>query len=127
NNAYVEAVRQLAKEENVPLIDGFEITKRLYEKSYADTKKTDEAFALMFPGDKTHNNKLGGFVIAGEIAKAIKAGIPALATSVVHPAKAIGENSDGSLLFTVDGNGSIDCKDPYWKTYAQALMDSIKK
>ena len=127
NNAYVEAVRQLAKEENVPLIDGFEITKRLYEKSYADTKKTDEAFALMFPGDKTHNNKLGGFVIAGEIAKAIKAGIPALATSVVHPAKAIGENSDGTLLFTVDGNGIIDCKDTYWKTYAQALMDSIKK
>lgn len=127
NNAYVEAVRQLAKEEKVALIDGFEITKGLYEKSYADTKKTDEAFALMFTGDKTHNNKLGGFIIAGEIAKAIKATIPALATSIVHPTKAIGENSDGSLMFTVDGAGTIACDDAYWKTYTQNLMDSIKK
>ena len=127
NNAYVEAVRQLAKEEKVLLIDGFEITKTLYEKSYADTKKTDEAFALMFTGDKTHNNKLGGFIIAGEFAKAIKASIPRLATSVAHPAKAIGENSDGKLMFTVDGNGTITCDDAYWQKYAQSLMDSIKK
>ena len=125
NNAYVEAVRQLAKEEKVALIDGFEITKTLYEKSYEDTKKTDEAFALMFTGDKTHNNKLGGFIIAGEIAKEIKSTLPALKTSVVHPVKAIGENSDGKLMFSVGGDGKIRCDDAYWQKYTQKLMDEM--
>ncbi len=127
NNAYVEAVRQLAKEEKVALIDGFEITKSLYEKSYAETKKTDEAFALMFTGDKTHNNKLGGFIIAGEIAKAIKATLPGLKTSVVHPVKAIGENSDGKLMFSVGSDGKITCDDAYWQKYTQTLMDGMDK
>ncbi|MBQ6782244.1 MAG: hypothetical protein IJP62_13625 [Treponema sp.] len=127
NNAYVEAVRQLAKEEKVLLIDGFELSKLLYEKSYADTKKQDEAFKLMFTGDKTHNNKLGGFILAGEIAKAIKTTIPALAGSIVHPKKAIGENSDGKLMFTVDSEGKIECESAYWKNYAQNLMDSMSK
>ncbi|MBQ7158688.1 MAG: hypothetical protein IJS09_04575, partial [Treponema sp.] len=127
NNAYVEAVRQLAKEEKVALIDGFEITKALYEKSYADTKKTDEAFALMFTGDKTHNNKLGGFIIAGEFAKAIKTTLPALKTSIVHPTKAIGENSDGKLMFSVGSDGKISCDDAYWQKYTQDLMDAMSK
>lgn len=125
NNAYVEAVRQLAKEEKVTLIEGFEITKSLYEKSFADTKKNVEAFALMFPDDKTHNNKLGGFIIAGEFAHAIKAGIPALAPRVRHPTDTTGTNTDGTVLFSVDANGIFDCPDAYWKTYAQNLMDSL--
>ncbi|WP_407429327.1 pectinesterase family protein, partial [Treponema sp.] len=61
NNAYVTAVRQLAKEEKVILIDGFELTKNLYEKAFADKKDNSEAKKLMFEGDSTHNNKLGGF------------------------------------------------------------------
>ena len=127
NNAYVEAVRQLAKEEKVLLIDGFEITKNLYEKSYADTKDSKAAYALMNEGESTHNNKLGGFILAGEIAKAIKAQIPALKTSVVHPTKAIGENSDGKLMFSVGSDGKISCDNEYWKAYAQSLMDSLNK
>ncbi|MBQ0052257.1 MAG: hypothetical protein KBT11_09395 [Treponema sp.] len=126
NNAYVEAVRQLAKEEKVLLIDGFEITKNLYERAYADKNGESEARELMFKGDSTHNNKLGGFIIAGEFAKEIKAKIPALGKSIVHPTKAIGENSDGSIMFSVDGNGKFSCNDAYWTAYAQKLMDGIR-
>ncbi len=127
NNAYVEAVRQLAKEENVILLDGFEFTKALYEKAYADKKNKSEAEALMNEGESTHNNKLGGFILAGEFAKAIKAKIPALGKSLVHPVKAIGENADGSLMFTVDSNGKFNCKDAYWTEYEQKVMDSFGK
>ena len=126
NNAYVEAVRQLAKEENVILIDGFELTKALYEKAYADKKDNTEARKLMFQGDSTHNNKLGGFIIAGLFAQSIKTQIPALGKSVVHPTKAIGENSDGKLMFTVDSTGKFSCDSEYWTTYTQKLLDSIK-
>ena len=127
NNAYVEAVRQLAKEEKVLLIDGFEMTKALYEKAYSDKKDNSEAQKLMFEGDSTHNNKLGGFVIAGLFAKAIKTQIPALSKGVVHPAKAIGENADGSLLFTVDSTGKFSCASEYWTQNTQKMLDSLNK
>ncbi|MBQ8679270.1 MAG: hypothetical protein IJ530_05860 [Treponema sp.] len=126
NNAYVAAVRQLAKEEKVLLIDGFELTKNLYEKAYSDRKGNSEAKKLMFEGDSTHNNKLGGFIIAGLFAQSIKAQIPALAKSVVHPAKTIGENSNGSLMFTVDSTGKFSCDSEYWTSYTQKMLDSIK-
>jgi pectin methylesterase-like acyl-CoA thioesterase/lysophospholipase L1-like esterase len=127
NNAYVEAVQQLAKEEKVILIDGFESTKALYEQSFADTKSGDEAKAIMFEGGGTHANKLGGFILAGVIAGQIKNTIPALAPSIVHPAKVIGENSNGSTLFTVNSDGKITCTDAYWQSYTQNLMDSLLK
>ena len=126
NNAYVEAVRQLAEEEKVILIDGFELTKNLYEKAYADKKDNTEARKLMFQGDSTHNNKLGGFIIAGLFAQAIKAEIPPLAKSIVHPVKTIGENSNGSLMFTVDSTGKFSCDSDYWTSYTQKMLDSIK-
>ena len=121
-NAYVEAVRQLAKEENVILIDGFEITKSLYEKAYADKGDDSAARELMFKGDSTHNNKLGGFIIAGEFAKAIQKQIPELSKSVKKPAKAIGENSDGSIMFTVDSEGNFSCGSEYWTNYERASL-----
>lgn len=113
-NAYVEAVRQLAKEENVLLIDGFEITKSLYEKAYADNGGEKEARALMFQGDSTHNNKLGGYIIAAEFASAVKKTIPSLGKNVVKPARVIGENNDGTVMFTVDSTGNFTCESVYW-------------
>ena len=125
NNAYVEAVRQLAKEKKILLIDGFELTKALYEKAYTDCGNNIEAKELMFEGDSTHNNKLGGFVIAGEFAKEIKKVIPALGPSICHPRNAMGENSNGKLMFTVNQDGKMDCYDPYWQRYEQGVMDSL--
>ena len=127
NNAYVEAVRQLAKEEKVLLIDGFELTKNLYEKAYADKGGNTEARKLMFQGDSTHNNKLGGFVIAGLFARAIKAQIPALGKSLLAPARVIGENSDGKLMFTVDGKGKFTCESDYWTAYTQKMLSEFSK
>ncbi|MBR0494662.1 MAG: hypothetical protein IJJ71_00615 [Treponema sp.] len=126
NNAYCEAVRQLAKEEKVILIDGFEITKKFYEDAYKASGNDSLARKLMFPGDSTHNNKLGGFVLAGEMAKAIKSQIPALGKNIVKPAKVLGENADGQNLFTVDSLSNFTCDDEYWTKYEQKVIDSIK-
>ena len=127
NNAYVEAVRQLAKEENVALIDGFEITKSLYEKAYADKGDDSTARELMAQGESTHNNKLGGFVIAGEFASAIKTSIPALGKNIAKPAKAIGENNDGEIMFKVDSESRFSCKSDYWTKYEQSVIEAIAK
>ena len=126
NNAYCEAVRQVAKEEKVLLIDGFEITKKFYEDAWKVSGDDSVARKLMFPGDSTHNNKLGGFVLAGEFAKAIKKQIPELGKNIVKPAKVLGENADGANLFTVDSSSKFICDDEYWTTYEQKVIDSIK-
>ncbi len=129
-NSYCEAVKQLAAEEKVLCIDGFEITKALYEKAFKETGDSKATYELMFSKDantkdSTHNNKLGGFAVAAEIAKAVKAQVPGLSKSIVHPAKVIGENSDGSLMFTVSGEGKIQCDDEYWKKNIQAMIDQF--
>lgn len=126
NNAYCEAVKQLAAEEKVLLIDGFELTKKFYENAYKSAGSEEYARKLMFPGDSTHNNKLGGFILAGEFAKEIKAKIPSLAKNLVKPTKVLGENADGENQFTVDSTGNFTCKEAYWTSYEQKVMNSLK-
>jgi lysophospholipase L1-like esterase len=64
---YPEAVRQLAKEENVPLIDLNAMSKLLYEAWGADLSK--QAFA---PNDNTHHNNYGSYELAKCIVEGIK-------------------------------------------------------
>jgi lysophospholipase L1-like esterase len=65
---YPEAVRQAAKEENVPLIDLNVMSKPFYEAlGPAEAKK---AFA---PGDATHHNNYGSYELAKCIVEGIKA------------------------------------------------------
>ncbi|MCR5725809.1 MAG: hypothetical protein K6G80_12065 [Treponema sp.] len=125
-NSYVTAVRQLASEENVLLIDGFEITKNLYESAWADTGRTAEkARYLMTEGDSTHNSKTGGFIIAGLFAKAIKKAVPALGSAVVKPSRVSAVDQNGRQVFSVDSKGSFSCDDEYWTAWTQKLLDSF--
>lgn len=72
NDCYVEAVRQLAKEEDVTLLDLFDKTKSLYEK--LGQVETMKLHFVKDNGDfdKTHYSKHGGFVVAGLVKDAIK-------------------------------------------------------
>jgi len=65
---YPEAVRQVAKEENVPLIDLNAMSKPLYEAWGVEPSK--RAFA---PGDNTHHNNYGSYELAKCIVEGIKA------------------------------------------------------
>jgi len=65
---YPEAVRQAAKEENVPLIDLFAMSQRLYEAWGPEASK--RAFA---PNDGTHHNNYGSYEVAKCIINGIKA------------------------------------------------------
>src|SRR6266446_969327 len=65
---YIEAVRQEAKEENVPLIDLNAMSKSLYEAWGPD--KSTLAFKS---GDGTHHNNYGSYELARCIVEGIKA------------------------------------------------------
>lgn len=65
---YPEAVRQVAKEENVPLIDLHAMSTMLYEAWGPEASK--RAFA---PNDGTHHNNYGSYELARCIVEGIKA------------------------------------------------------
>lgn len=64
---YPEAVRQTAKEENVPLIDLNATSKALYE-----ALGKDESGRLFKDGDGTHHNNYGAYEIAKIIVQSIR-------------------------------------------------------
>ncbi len=65
---YPDAVRQVAREDNVPLIDLNAMSKLLYEAWGPEASK--QAFA---PGDATHHNNYGSYELAKCIVEGIKA------------------------------------------------------
>ena len=96
--SYVHAMREVAKEKNVPFINLTEATRQLY-LSYG----ADQCLSLLFcEGDKTHTNAMGGNLIARAAAKMLKeAGILADYISIptaisANPTElAIGETYSG--------------------------------
>ena len=64
---YPEAVRQTAKEENVPLVDLTAMSKDLYE-----TLRKDGSGVLFKDGDGTHHNNYGSYELAKCIVQSIR-------------------------------------------------------
>jgi lysophospholipase L1-like esterase len=78
---YPEAVRKVAKEENVPLIDLHAMSGDLYEA--IGLKQIDNAFA---PGDKTHHNNYGSYELARCVVEGIRKNVPDLAKDLAEDA-----------------------------------------
>ena len=78
---YPEAVRQVAKEENVAIIDLHAMSRLFYVALEAQGKDVSKkAFA---PGDNTHHNNYGSYELAKCIVEGIKAAKPPLAKFIV--------------------------------------------
>jgi lysophospholipase L1-like esterase len=75
---YPEAVRQAAREENVPLIDLNAMSKTLYEVLGAE-----KSGVLFKPGDGTHHNNYGSYELAKCVVEGIRAVKPELARYLV--------------------------------------------
>jgi lysophospholipase L1-like esterase len=79
---YPEACRQVAAEENVPLIDLNRMTKTLYEAW--GPAESEKAFAHNPKIDNTHPNPFGAYEIAKCAVRELKEKIPALGKFVVN-------------------------------------------
>ncbi len=83
---YAEAVRQVGKEENVPMIDLHAMSLKFYEALGPENSMKAFVFyaANTFPGqdkalkDNTHFNNYGGYELARSMVEGIKANVPAL-------------------------------------------------
>lgn len=151
DNAYVKAVKQLAEEENVLLIDAFELTKGMYEKAYKDdtaagSGSSDYGSQLMgikdgTAIDKTHCNKLGGFITAAYITKAVRELKDAegkavnIASAIKAPKGVGGVTTDNKTVFTVNNSGTFTAYDKlkdygekadYWTTTGtELILDAV--
>jgi lysophospholipase L1-like esterase len=72
---WARAMREVAKEENVPLIDQWAMSKELWTALGPDVGK---AF-----GDQTHLSGYGGYLLSRVVATGIKRNVPALAKFLV--------------------------------------------
>ena len=72
---WARAMREFAAEHNVPLIDQWAMSKEMWTAMGADVGK---AFS-----DQTHLSGYGGYLLAKNIVRGIKAGVPALAKFIV--------------------------------------------
>ena len=83
---YVEVVRALAKEKNVPLIDLHAISKADAEQAgddvWADLSPRDATGAV----DRTHLNAKGSEVVGRMVVEALRTAVPALASSFTRQA-----------------------------------------
>lgn len=81
--AYAQAVRRVATQETVPLIDLNADSRAIYEALGPDVAPT----AFNDGGrDKTHHNDYGAWLMASAVAERIRANVPGLATHVTMPA-----------------------------------------
>ncbi|MBQ9518991.1 MAG: rhamnogalacturonan acetylesterase, partial [Firmicutes bacterium] len=139
NDEYVTAVKQLASENGIECIDMYQITKDLYEKAYKDGGET-EAARLFAYGEKTHNSKLGGFILAAlmanEIENAQKLGF---ADSIIRPVPVSAADSNGRTEFIYWSEDSFECfgknsegvydkdiTDEYWKAFVTKCINKLE-
>lgn len=81
--AYAAAVRKVAAQEKVPLIDLNADSRAIYEALGPDVAPT----AFNDGGkDKTHHDNYGAWLMAGAVAERIRANVPGLAVHVTMPA-----------------------------------------
>lgn len=136
NNAYVAAVKQLAQEEDVLLIDGFELTKDMYMAAWAACGNNSYGTQIMAAGDSTHANKLGGFISSAYIAKDIKDKKISISKYIKMPSRVVGENNSGQAVFTVSAASKLAAYTPdssdkytvaseYWTSLGQSLIDYV--
>jgi lysophospholipase L1-like esterase len=85
--AYAAAVRKVAAEEQVPLIDLNADSRAIYEALGPDVAP---AIFNDAGKDKTHHNDAGAWLLARAVAERIKAQVPTLAGHVIAPAFAPG-------------------------------------
>lgn len=90
----------------------------------------------MAAGDKTHSNKLGGFITAALFASKLQDMNLSISKAVSMPAKTAGINPDGQQIFSINGssvftayaaddNGKYSAQSEYWTNYGQELIKAI--
>jgi lysophospholipase L1-like esterase len=141
-NTYCTAVEQLGQETGTPVIDMFTYTKNLYEQAYKDDSTaangtSELAKRLFATGEKTHHSKMGGFILATQMAEFIKESNLAIADKVITPSSVDGLDNEDKNEFQVsragvltaydkDESGEYTVVDEYWSKLGNEMIEKLK-
>ena len=139
NDEYVTATKQVAEENGIQCIDLYAYTKDLYEQAWAVNGDISLPTALFAAGEKTHHSKVGGFIIAAEMAYQLKTNAQiGLGNAIVTPTSISSVNSKDEVEFrvwadgifeayAVNADGAYDTSlvDSYWSTYGNEQIETI--
>lgn len=102
---YPDAVREVAKEDGVALIDLHAMSKVLYR---ALGGNLDKAFQ-----DATHHNNYGSYELARCVVEGIRANVPSLAKFIANDAGAFDPpRPDDPMTFNIPASSAVDDKKP---------------
>ena len=113
DNGYIEAVRQVAKEQNCPLIDMYNITSSLYESYGVLTTQGLHNVNADGNMDLTHYNKFGANLIASKMAESLKDQNIAIAKDTKVSNVSVGRVDDmkSAKLFVIGDSLAENSKD----------------
>ncbi len=122
----------------VVFIDNYQLTADLFTNAYKACNESDKSTyghqLMSNETEGTHNNKLGGFLWAGLVAKAIQNSDMTIAKAVKAPSQVLGKTDKDQTAFLVDGQGRFTAYDmlegyaqkaDYWQTTGQQMLDAI--
>lgn len=149
-DAYVTAMKQVydeyrAKGETIYLIDMYSATKNLYENAYqadSDVSGTTSPLAMQLfdTDDFTHNSKLGGFILAAQMAVKIQKSDLGIAGEVKQPKNVTSVAADNhtpavivdhlpqftGYALTLSGDEYTAKKSPYWIAIGKGLISELE-
>ncbi len=139
NDEYVIATKQVAEENGIECIDLYSYTKNLYEEAWDVNGNDTTAKALFAAGEKTHHSKVGGFIIAAEMAYELKTNANiGLSKAIVTPVSISSANSKDEIEFRVWADGTFEAYatnadgaydtslvDSYWSAYGNKQLEAI--
>ncbi|MDR1753968.1 MAG: rhamnogalacturonan acetylesterase [Eubacterium sp.] len=121
-NGYVIAAKQVAEEQDVMLIDFFEISKSLYESLYKVDRGVSKNFSplakqLFNVADNTHHDKVGGYIMSELMVLELqKTGFEDIASGIKIPGGFTSVTDTGDIGLMVNGAGQPS---PYMTNGAQ--------
>lgn len=129
-NTYCIAMEQLGAEKNVQVIDLYTYSAGLYEQAYKDdtaaSAGTSSVASRLFAfGEKTHHSKMGGFILAAQMAKFVQDMNIAISDKVIAPTSVDGLDQNDENEFTVTRAGVFTAYDKNDPTLSSGYKYSI--
>ncbi len=129
NDGYIEAIRQLADEENIECIDMYDITKKLYESYGVMTTQGLHNVNADGSVDLTHYNKFGANLIASKMAEAIKGSVLTVRSCIVNSDVAVSktESLKSGNLYVVGSTAAGGANNDNMAVKSRGFGDYLQK
>ena len=133
-DTYVTACKEVYeanKDKGVLLVDAYAATREMFDDAYAACGSDANGQAIMNASDKTHSNKVGGFIQAAVFAEWIQDAGLDISKYVEKPASVYGDDNTDQYIFELNADSEFKAYDnkhnyqEYWTEVGQKLINEV--